>query len=717
MLATLGRLVARRRLVVLGVWSLLFVAGLVFSGAVFDNASDVPDAPPGSESLGVAAVLDELDPEGETIIAVIEGEDFFAPDLVASATQVMSEIRGLYGVVEVVDAYTGGGLSSDDGRSSLAVIELDSTLSQDEALEVAATVSDLLHTIAATEVLVGGELLSEAAFVDSAVMGAAIGEGAALVILVILLVIVLGGFRIGVLPVATALLTIVTALLVLSGVIEFVTVNEFAINVITILGLGLAVDYSILVISRFRQERAEHPDDAVDVVIGTTVAAAGRAVLVSGFVVCTSLAGMLVLGDPLLSGMAAGGAIAVLIATAAGITFVPAWIALVHRSIPAPGKRTWARPFVRAPRDPERGLLARLARFAQRRPVAVTLVATAALLVLAAPLATLTLGSSDIRSLPASAEERRAYEASTTRFDEIGVEPVTVVIDGDISDPEVQAILDEIAALPAVDDASAGPDLPQGLAAADFTPVGEATGAGAQGLVRDIRALETGFVITVGGPAAELVDTLDHLARQLPLTAGIVLIATFALLFFLTRSVVIPIKPLLLNTLTIAATLGTVVVIFQWGWGASVLGFTPWGALDATTPVLIGLIAFGLSMDYAVFLLARIHELWMRRDRDVDPRVANDRAVIGGITATGPVITLAAVAIGIVFLGFAVGDLLAMKEVGVGMVIAIVLDVTIIRGLLTPAIMTLLGRWNWWAPGSATSAVPTATGALGASKP
>ncbi len=698
MLASLGRFAAKRRVPVLIVWAVLFVAGLALSGAVFDNASDVPNAPEGAESLEVARVLDEVAPEGETIIAVIEGEDFFDPALVRSAGDVLNNIRLTTGVVEVTDAYTGGGLTSDDQRSSLVVIELDTSLSQDDALALAATIRTMLHTIEPADVLVGGELLSEQAFVDSAITGAAIGEGGALVILIVLLVIVLGGLRIGVLPVATALLTIVTALLVLSGVIEFVAVNEFAVNVITILGLGLAVDYSLLVISRFRDERAQDAASgaSIDELLARTVHAAGRAVLVSGFVVCISLVGMLLLGDPLLSGMAVGGAIAVLLATLAGVTFVPAFIAVIHRHIPAPGVRTWSRRWVRSADGAS--LLARLAGFAQRRPVMTTIASAGVLLILALPLTTLTLGSSDIRSLPVSAEERKAYEATTTRFSELGVEPVTVLVASGFDEPGVSDLFDSVAALPAVADAEAVADLPADVAAVDFTPVGDATGAQAQALVRDIRALDTTVPFRVGGPAAELVDTVDHLVAMLPIAAGVVIVATFALLFALTRSVIIPIKTLLLNTLTIAATLGVVVAVFQWGWGAGLLGFTPWGAVDATTPLLIGLLAFGLSMDYAVFLLARINEFWRARDPQLAPRIANDRAVLAGITASGPVVTLAALAIAIVFLGFAVGDLLAMKEVGIGMLVAVVLDVTLIRGLLLPALMTLLGRWNWWAP-------------------
>ncbi|NYF09636.1 RND superfamily putative drug exporter [Leifsonia sp. AK011] len=696
MLASLGRFAARRRILVLVVWGVLFVAGLALSGVIFDNASEVPNAPTGAESLQVATVLDELSPEGETIIAVIEGEDFFDPALVASASDVLGDIRYTPGVVEVVDAYTGGGLTSDDQRSSLVVIELDQSLTQDEALELATTIRAKLHTIEPAEVLVGGELLSEQAFVDSAITGAAIGEGGALVILIVLLVIVLGGLRIGVLPVATALLTIVTALLVLSGVIEIVAVNEFAVNVITILGLGLAVDYSLLVISRFRDERQGDDSATVEELLARTVQSAGRAVLVSGLVVCISLVGMLLLGDPLLSGMAVGGAIAVLLATLAGVTFVPAYIAVVHRHIPAPGTRTWSRRWVRSSDRPR--LLARLAASAQRRPVITTIASTVVLLILAAPLTTLTLGSSDIRSLPVGAEERQAYEATTTRFSELGVEPVTVLVDAGFDASGVSDLFDTIAALPGVIDAESVADLPPDVAAVDFTPAGDATGSDAQALVRDIRSLDSSVPFRVGGPAAELVDTIDHLVAMLPIAGGVVLVATFALLFALTRSIVIPIKTLLLNTLTIAATLGVVVAVFQWGWGAGVLGFAPWGAVDATTPLLIGLLAFGLSMDYAVFLLARIHEYWRARDPKVDPRVANDRAVLAGISASGPVVTLAALSIAIVFLGFAVGNLLAMKEVGIGMLVAVILDVTLIRGLLLPALMTLLGRWNWWAP-------------------
>jgi RND superfamily putative drug exporter len=228
----------------------------------------------------------------------------------------------------------------------------------------------------------------------------------------------------------------------------------------------------------------------------------------------------------------------------------------------------------------------------------------------------------------------------------------------------------------------------------------------AQQLVRDIRALDVPFPVLVAGPAAELVDAKDATAALLPVALLVIAVATALLLFALTRSVVVPLKALVMNALTLAATLGVMVAVFQWGWGSSVLGFDPQPALDLTTPLLLFVFVFALSTDYEVFLLARIKEVWDRRDADD----ANDRAVLAGITATGPVITAAALSIGIVFLGFALGDLVAVKQIGVGMAVAVLLDVTVLRGLLLPAVMALLGRRNWWPGGRRTARPAEAAG-------
>lgn len=698
MLSSLGRRVSRHRLVVLLAWALLVVVGGALAGEAFDRTVPVADAPAGSESLRASDRLDALDPEGEIVTAVIRGQDFFSPTLRDRATAVMSSIRALPGVAEVTDAYTAGGAIGDDGRSSLVVVELALGLPADEAVATASAVSDLLHGIAAPEVLVGGPLLAEEAFVDRATTDAAVGEGVAILVLVVLLTLALGSLRIALVPVVAALAAIAPTLAILGLLARVVDINEFAVNVVTILGLGLAVDYSLLVVLRLREERTADPAAPLDELIARAVAGAGRAVLVSGLAVAVALLGILVLGDPLLSGMALGGAVVVAVATLAGLTLVPASLSFLHRALPSAGARTWARPW--AGRGSREGILARSTRLAQRRPGVVAVSAAAAMLLLAAPVASLALDDSDIRSLPATAEERRAYEATTTGFTGVGIEPVTVVLDGSIQDAAVTGVLDRIAALPEVADTDVVQGLPPEVTAVAFTPSGDsATGPAARRLVEAARSLDSAVPLEVTGPAASLIDTRDHLASRLPWVLAIVAAASFALLFALTRSVVVPVKALALATLTVASTLGVLTAIFGWGWGAPLLGTEPTGTLDVTTPLLIGLLAFGLTMDYEVFLLARITERWRSRDPFADPRAASAEAVRYGIARTGPVVTLAAAAICVVFLGFAFGELVAMKEIGVGMVVAVVLDVTVVRGLLLPALMTLLGRANWW-PGA-----------------
>ncbi len=275
-----------------------------------------------------------------------------------------------------------------------------------------------------------------------------------------------------------------------------------------------------------------------------------------------------------------------------------------------------------------------------------------------------------------------------------------MLVKGPVDDPAVPDLLDRAAALPGVEDAMQDTRYPPEVTVVDLTPDvgpgGDATAQEAQDLVHAVRALDTDLEkVLVAGPAAEVVDTQEHLAQRLPLAAGVVVLATFVLLFLLTGSLVVPLKALVLNLLTLAATLGVLVSVFQHGVGASLLGFEPWGALNVTTPLLVGMLVFGLSTDYEVFLLSRTAEEWRARTPGEDPRVANDRAVLRGITASGPVVTTAAVAIGIVFLGFAAGELVAMKEVGVGMAVAVLLDVTVVRGLLLPATMS-----SSWAGGT-----------------
>ncbi|WP_210649026.1 MMPL family transporter [Nocardioides sp. SYSU D00065] len=713
MLDDLGRLLHRWRTWIAGVWVIVVLLGATLGGAVFDLAESPDSLREGAESARLQERLDAVDPEGELVVAVFSGADLYGVDLIDQASKVMHEVRDLPDVVEVRDPWTTGAqdLVAPDRFGTVVTVEIDPTVDDDRARAAVERVDRTLRKVAMPEVLVGGPSLAEEAFGEQAIQDAARGEGAAVLVLVVVLALALGGVVVGVLPVLTALGSVCVALLALAGLARVSAVSEYAVNVVTLLGLGLAVDYALLVLGRFREEREASPRADPADLLARTLATSGRTVLVSGLTVGTALAGLLLLGDPVLSPMAVGGLVAVAAATLAGLTLMPVLVAFGHRRIPAPqpGRFLGGTPSAHA-------LLPRLARFAQARPWPVLLGCTALLLLLATPLLSLDLRNSDARSLPRDSEPRLAQETIERDFPEQAATPITVLVDGAYDSQQTADALARLGGIPGVADVTLLDPLPDDVSQILVEPrpdaAGDYDGPDGQDLVRRLRAADLGSDVLVGGPVAELVDTRAALADRAPWAILVVTLLTALLLGRLTRSVVVPLKAVAMNLLSLGATLGVVVAVFQWGWASSLLGFDSWGALDVTTPLLLFMFAFGLSMDYHVFLVARIREAWdeslarprRRKERAVDPRVLSDRAVMSGITASGPVVTLAAVAIGIVFLGFVAGELIAVKEIGVGMTVAVLIDVTLVRGLLLPAAMTLLGRWNWWVPGRARQA-------------
>jgi putative drug exporter of the RND superfamily len=682
-LAELGRTCARRRWWVLGVWLVLTAAGLALGGQVFDRLATTGSLRADAESQVADRRVDRLQPEGPVVVAVVGAPDVYDQKLVADVTAVTGEIRAVDGVAEVEDLYGApGGRIGAGNRSSLIRVELERGLPEDRREQVEDAVAALLHRIGAPEVLVGGEKLAERAFADQAVADTALGESVAILVLLVVLVLTLGGFVAGAVPLAAALATVSVTLLGLFGLTALTGISEFTVTVVTLLGTGLAVDYALLVIARFREERVADPGAAVGEVLARTSATAGRTVLISGLAVGAAMAGLSAFAEPLLGAMALGGAVAVLLATLAGLTAVPALLATVHRRIPP------ARDVAFRPR-----LLARLAAFAQARPGPVALAVTAGLLLLSLPFVfAVNLENSGARALPASAEARKLQEAVQRDFSGGQADPIVVVAGADPAGAAVRDFLNALNTMDGVLRVEQRPDITAPAAVLDVTPEGRTAGQTSRDTVRAIRALDPPFPVLVGGAAAELVDYRDSVAGRFPLALLVIVLSTVVLLFVLTGSLVLPVKALLMNALTLLATLGVLVVVFQWGAGSALLGFEPWGAIDVTTPVLLFVFVFGLSMDYEVFLLARIKEEWDGRD------VPGDQAVRAGLEKSGPVVTVAALCIGVVFLGFLLGDLIAVKEIGFAMAVALLLDVTVVRGLLLPAVMKLLGEWNWWAP-------------------
>jgi RND superfamily putative drug exporter len=493
----------------------------------------------------------------------------------------------------------------------------------------------------------------------------------------VLLVVLIGGFVAAGLPLAVALVAIAGALLLLLGVSQLTQINEYSVNVVTMLGLGLAVDYSLLILNRFREERAAGLD--VPGAIRRTTATAGRTVLFSGLTVAASLCGLLVFAEPWLASMGYGGIGVVLLAMLAAITLIPAMLGVAGRRI---------RPA--RPAREGHGVFYRVSGLVQRRaPLIVPLVA-AGLIALALPVGRAELRNTWLDTLPPGSEIRRLSETVQARFPAVGAEPILVLAEAGAREEAMAAYVASAGRLAGVAATRVRP-LAETTSLVEVVPTGASQGEVARRLVGELRDLEPGFRTQVTGPAAYLVDYRASIAERLPFALGLIVLATLVLLFLMTGSVVVPVKAIVMGVLSLGATFGALVWVFQDGNLTGLLDFVPTGYVDLTIPVLVFIFGFGLSMDYEMFLLSRIKEAY-------DATGDNDRSVAIGLQQSGRIVTAAAVLITVVFLGFAASELLTIKQVGIGLALAVILDATVVRTLLVPATMKLLGGWNWWAP-------------------
>ena len=569
-------------------------------------------------------------------------------------------------------------LRATDGRAALVVVTLAGDLDEDAELAVANEVEDLAHDLDAPEVLVGGNVLVSETFGTASENDLLRGEAIALPIAIVVMVFLLGGLVAAGMPLLVALGGVLTTLAVLVAATEFGDVSIFSVNVVNMLGIGLGIDYGLLMVNRFREERGQGLE--VDDAVAATVASAGTTVLFSALTVAVAMSGLFVFGVPLLTSFGIAGLSVVLLSMAAAITLLPATLATVGGRI---------KPL--APTPDVDGRFYRLTRWVQGRAVWVGGATALLLLLLGVPFLSARFENGDARTLPRSSEVRATALALSERFPARGTDPVTVIAGADATDPAFVTWLDDISSAAGVLGASTRPGTPPGLTVVDLVPAGTSQGDQATTVVNRLRADEPAFDTQVGGPAAELADVKDRLGDRLPLAVMMVCLATLVLLFLMTGSIVVPVKAVLMNILSLGASFGAMVWIFQEGHLSGLLAFDSVGALDLWMPVLILIFAFGLSMDYEVFLLSRIKEV---HDETGD----NDLAVAVGLQRSGRIITSAAALIVVVFAGFAAGEVLAIKQLGVGLAIAVIVDATLVRTLLVPATMKLLGERNWWAP-------------------
>jgi putative drug exporter of the RND superfamily len=681
MLARIARFSLRHRRLVAAAWVVLFAAGIALGSGVFERLDpDVGDVA-GTESALAEARLDALDPGGESIAAVADGIDPRDPAVAASLRATAGRLRAIPGVAEVADPVTTPvpELVATDGRAVLVAVELAPGLGDDRFDQAVEAAEAELRRLDAPRVLVGGGPLQDWEFEDQVGSDLARAELLSMPVVLVLLLVIFGGIVAAGLPVLVALVGVAGTLLALLGISSVTEVSVYSVNVVTMLGLGLAVDYALLLVSRFREERATRDLPAA---VEAAAATAGRTVVFSGLTVAASLAGLLVFADPFLRSMAYGGGAVVLIDMLAAVTLLPALLGMWgHRIRPAP------------PRAPSTGLFASVSRVVQRRALLIVVAVAVPLVVAATPFLHARYQQPDAGFLPEGAESRELVETLQARFaPAVWVEPLAVVADAGADQAALDAYARTVAGLEGVRAVGEPRALDGGVQVLEVLPEGSGTDAAASRLVGDVRSVAAPFAVQVTGDAAELADYQATIRDRLPLAVALVVLATFVLLFLFTGSVVVPVKAIVMNVLSLGATFGALVWVFQDGHLAGLLGAEGSGALDPTVPVLTFAITFGLSMDYEVFLLSRIKEAW-------DETGDNDQAVALGLQRSGRIVTSAALLLVVVYAGFMAAGMLTIKQIGLGTVLAVLLDATVVRMLLVPATMKLMGRWNWWAPG------------------
>ena len=691
-----GAFVARRALAVLLAGLAVAVAAGAYGFGVFDHLSQGGFDDKNSESAReLQSERDIFGNQNIDVVAIYTSKDLVAsdPEFQADVEQVVAGLTPgtTTSVVPYYDAPADAGLVSKDGHSVQVLISLAGE-SQDDYLS---NYDDLSPTLEAPEStglqtdLAGAfAVYNDVNEITSEDLARA--ESISMPIVLLLALLIFGSLVAASMPALVGLLAMVGALALVRVISTFTEVSVFSVNVISLLGIGLAIDYALFMISRFREELGTLPTDDPDAAakaITRTMTTAGRTVLFSGLTVAAAMASLLIFPQAFLKSMGYGGMAAVLVAMLAALTVLPATLRLLGRRVDA-GRLPWRRhrPVVV---DDAHGRWAALARGVMRRPWLVIAGTVTFLLFLASPFLNATWGSVDYRVLPPDAPAHVAAD----KLSDFGPETSTaqLLVQG-ASEDEVTAYAEQVAE---VDGVTAVQTV---ATEGDSTLLrvswgGNSQSEHSQAVIEDIRDIQpaSGEVL-VGGLSADTVDLIESVGAHLPWMALIVALVMLVLLFIAFGSLVLPFKAIVMNLLSITAAFGVVTWIFAEGHLSGLLGFTPQGFLDATNPILMLAILFGLSMDYEVFLLSRIREQW---DRTGD----NDLAVATGVQKTGRIITSAAVLLAVVIGAFALSGIVFMKMLGIGMLVALLIDATVVRAMLVPATMKLLGRWNWWAPG------------------
>ncbi|SKA23938.1 putative drug exporter of the RND superfamily [Marinactinospora thermotolerans DSM 45154] len=698
MFSTLGALTHRARLWILAFTALFVAFAAIWGTGLFNEVSDGGFESPNAESTRAGEVIEEeLGHDAVDVIALYRSDDLRADDEEFTSA-VRDVVDGLpEDEVASVTSYLDerlpepqrAALISEDQHATYVAITLAGDSKEERMDSFAAIEEDLeadgLRTYVGGPVGVEAELSAKA---ESDVVRA---ELISLPILLLLLVAIFGGVVAALMPLAVGGLAILGSLTLLRALTHVTEVSVFAVNVATILGLGLAIDYGLFLVSRFREELDRTGD--VGRALPVTLATAGRTVAFSGVTVLIAFAGLLFFPQPIMRSIGLGGIAVVLFDLIAALVVLPALLSLIGRRIDAL-RLSLPRRTVTGAVAERAGAWARLAHSVMRRPVLYLLAVVVVLGTFAAALTSYQVGSTDQRYLPEDSPSRVATEMMSEDFPSGGANTLEIAVLGPVEEAELADYAERLGGLDGAVSAAVqrtGED----IAEVSVGYEGEVDDEATTELVREVRAEagpEGAEEVLVGGTAARQIDNVEAIVDAVPATLVFVVAATLVLLFLAFGSIVLPLKAVVMGLLSLGASLGVVIWGFQEGHLAGVLGFEPVGTLDPTYLVLILIVAFGLAMDYELFLLSRVREEFLRTGD-------NPHSVAVGLQRTGRIITSAALLLVVVLAAMGTSELLFLKVIGLGLAMAVVVDATLVRALLVPATMRLLGRANWWLPG------------------
>ncbi|MCI3226300.1 MMPL family transporter [Streptomyces sp. NP-1717] len=716
MFASLARFTTHRSRLVLYLSGVLLVLAGALGGGVISTLSAGGFTDSSTESARTAEVLDGRFGSGapNLTLLVSDKRGIDDPAVATAGARLTERIGAEDGIEQALSYWTLGkppALRGEGGNSALVLVRI--TGDEDQVQKTLERIQPEYDTeVEGLDTRVGGVAVANKEITDTTQDDLLLIEMVTFPVLLVVMLFVFRGVVAALVPLMVAGLTIVSVLLTLRILTLFTDVSVLATNVATGLGLGLAIDYALILLKRYREELSGGAD--TDTAITTALRTAGRTVLFSAVTVALALAGLLVFPFYFLRSFAYAGIPTALLAAIVSITFLPALLKALGPRIDKGRIRVLNRGKEEKPPKPEaERFWYRLATTVMRFPIPVAVAVIGLLLFLGSPFLNLHMSLADDRVLPADTQSRQISDIVREDFSAQESQALNVVLNdtpptGERStDTYAQKLstLDNVARV----DSEAGSFAegrqvaPPGPGSDRFSadsstylsviPKSESLSEEGERLVEDIRSAEAPYDVQVGGPAAELVDSLDSMYDALPMALAIIGITTFVLLFLFTGSLVLPLKALVLNCLSLSATFGVLVWGFQDGHLEGFVGeFTVTDTITWTVPVLLFCIAFGMSMDYEVFLLSRIKEEW---DRSGD----NQLAVARGLERTGAMVTAAAGLIAIVWLGFVLSGISYLKAIGLGLAIAVLMDATLVRGALVPAFMRLAGRANWWAPG------------------